>query len=241
MRLRTKFISAVLCGILAVLGGTAWLLVQRQNEVMHRDAAGRARRVLSFGEACRQYARETLSPAVHRHTEAMIFEADSATFVARGTFEALRERHPEYSFREASLNPLNKQNLADAEEVKLIRRFQQDRELPEITGFREGPDGEQYFVARPIVVQKVCLVCHHSPETAPPEVVERYGKDSGYGWQEGEVNSAIMVTVPAADLRAEKTAALWILVGVFGGLAAVLVAVIFLLFDRLVTRRLARV
>src|SRR5262249_31315152 len=147
---------AVLVVLAITLGAAAWGLIGIQKQNLHDQAVERADLVLSFGEASRSYARETLSPAVEKQTKVMIFEARSATFVTRGIFEALREKMPEYSFREASTNPLRPSNRADAEEEKLIRQFQENPGLKELKGLRVQDGREQFYVARPIVVKKVC-------------------------------------------------------------------------------------
>jgi signal transduction histidine kinase/CheY-like chemotaxis protein/HPt (histidine-containing phosphotransfer) domain-containing protein len=239
MKLSFKFAGAVSLLLVAILGGTAWVIVRHQQTVIHEQARNRAGMVLSFGEACRDYARNTLAPAVRKSgAKEMVFEAESATFVARGTFAELKQRAPGYSFREASLNPLNPENRADEEEEKLIRWFQAKPEEKELAGFRTRDGHEEFYVARPIAITHVCMECHHSPETAPPALVNRYSGPSGYGWKEGEVNSAIMVSVPADDIYAAEMAMRWKVFGMFGLLAAVLVAAIFLLFELLIHRRL---
>jgi hypothetical protein len=202
MKLPAKTPAVLVLLFAATVVAASWLLARQQETAVQAGVVERARAVLSFGEACRGYARETLSPVVRQHTDRLIFEANSATFVARGTFEALRKRMPEYPFREASLNPLNPANQADAEEETLIRRFQADPSLPEVTGFLGKGENEKFYVARPVAVKATCLECHHSPQTAPPEVVRRYGDRHGYGWKEGEVKSAVMVA-SGPDARPE--------------------------------------
>jgi PAS domain S-box-containing protein len=242
VNLGKKFSGAILLLLAAVLGATAVFLIGHQRAAMLQGLQARAHSVLCFGEACRDYARQVLSPAVHKAFPGpdapLIFEADSATFVARGTFDFLRQRLPDYSFREAALNPLNPANQADPTERALVERFQQETGLEEVSGFRERDGREEFFVARPIRVRKECLACHHSPETAPPELVERYGTDHGYGWQEGEVAAALIVAVPAEDIQARQTAIVWKVFTILGGVAVLLVVLIHLLFARLVNRRL---
>jgi hypothetical protein len=245
MRLSVKFSGAVLLLVALVLGCTSWLVIRRQTRTLHAEALERSQTILSLGEAVRDYARQTLSPAVRKavspHDGELIFEADSATFVARGTFEAFRKRQKGYSFREAALNPLNLANRADEYERALIERFRADRTLKEQTGFRAIDEEEQFYVARPIVVQSVCLQCHDSPRTAPPELVKRYGRESGYGWKVGEVAGAIIVTVPSGSLRAEQRAIVWTVLGMFAGLAVLLVVLIHILFEFLIRSRLREV
>src|SRR5262249_27801099 len=156
MKLSVKFSGAVLLLVAVSLGLTAWLLIRRQTQSLHDEALERSRIILSMGEASREYARETLSPAVRKavnpHKVGLIFEADSATFVARGTFDAFRKREPDYSFREAALNPLNLVHKADAQEAELIRRFQADPALAELSGFLSRNGHQIFYVARPILL-----------------------------------------------------------------------------------------
>ena len=87
MKLSTKFSAAVVLLLLVVLGGTAALLIRHQRRAVHAEALQRAQLVLSFGESCREYTRNTLSPKVRAAVPpgTIIFEADSATAVARAT------------------------------------------------------------------------------------------------------------------------------------------------------------
>ena len=242
MKLSVKFSGAVLLLLACSLSLTGALVIQRQNQNLQRQVLERSQTILSLGEASRDYARQTLAPAVRKavsgHDVGMIFEAESATFVARGTFDAFRKRQVGYSFREAATNPLNPLNQADEHESALIEKFRTDPRLTEQADFRAVGGREEFYVARPILVERVCLQCHTSPETAPPELVAAYGRTQGYGWREGEIAGAIIVTVPADDLRAEQRGMVWTVVLVFAGLAALLVLMLHLLFSVIVNRRL---
>ena len=246
MKLSVKFSAAVILVLLVSLGGTAWLLVHLQNQAIHEQALVRAQTVLDFGESCREYTRKTLSPAVHNAFDKpdqkapLVFEADSATFVVRGTFEAFKKRDKHYSLREAALNPLNLENLADDEERKLIERFREERDLRELKAYRQRDNVEQFFVARPIVVEAKCLYCHESRATAPTELVNRYPEAHGYGWKEDDINSILIVAVPTADIREQQAGMRWKMLAIFGALAILLVILIPLLFEQLVNRRLRR-
>jgi signal transduction histidine kinase/DNA-binding response OmpR family regulator len=240
VKLSIKFAGAVVLLLAVTLGGTAGLLISQQRRALQAEVLQRAKTVLSFGEASREYARNTLSPAVRKHTPALIFEASSATFVARGTFDAFRKKMPEYSFREAALNPLNLVHKADAQEEEIIHRFQADPELDELSGFLSRGGHQLFYVARPIVVTRACLECHTSPDTAPPEVPAQYGTEHGYGWKEGEINSAIMVTVPTEDIEARQAAIVRTVLVAYIGLTALLAGLVYFLFEYLVHHRIRR-
>jgi PAS domain S-box-containing protein len=240
VKLSFKFAAATIIILATALSVTVVMITAREREIVHAEALRRAQTVLSFGEATRDYARYTLSPAVERHTDALIFEAQSATFVARGTFEYLRKHAPEYSFREASLNPLNLSNLADEDEKRVIEKFRANGALKEVNGYRNRNGRKEFYVARPIETKEVCLECHDSPETAPPEVVERYGRTHGFGWKTGDVSSAIMVSVPADDLLARYSGLIHSSGAAFALIAVLFMAAIPLIFHRLVGRRIRR-
>ncbi|MBI5849670.1 MAG: response regulator [Planctomycetes bacterium] len=240
MTLRTKFATVVVALLLLTLGGTGWLFARGQRIALEEQIVERARIVLSFGEACREYAHDTLSPAVREHTSDFVFEAGSATIVTRGTFDALRKRLPDYTFREASLNPLNLDNLADEDERRLIVRFQTEPDLEEVTGILEKDGRERFFVARPVEVKARCVKCHSSPDEVPREVVERYGRDHGYGWKVGDLQNLVMVTVPSGDIRAAQRDVLRVIGGGAIGLVLLLALLIPVTFDGIAGRRLAR-
>src|SRR5262245_48111166 len=116
MKLSLKFGLVVLALLAGALGGGAWLYMhnqqvflnqqqqalQVQRESMEKEVKRRAATVAAFGEAARDYTQKVLAPAVDKHVkDTMIFEAQSRTFVARGTIEQFRQKPgmTDYSFR----------------------------------------------------------------------------------------------------------------------------------------------
>ena len=58
MRLSIKFALAVGFLLPSTLGATAWVIIKDQNKDLYDGSSLRAKTVLSFGEACREYLRE---------------------------------------------------------------------------------------------------------------------------------------------------------------------------------------
>ncbi len=208
--------------VVVLLLGAAALVDYFDHQAFQSEARHRVEVVSQFGKAVRTYCKETLRPAVQAHTNELILEAMSSTYVTKGVFRAFNRRMPEYRYRQAVLNPLNPENKADPFEARLIRQFRNDRHLEELVGYREQQGKRAYYVARPIVVERRCLRCHLSPELAPPELVRRYGKSSGYGWKEGEVVGALMIYAPTDDLAAQYAWIRYTVWGVFAVLGVVL-------------------
>jgi protein-histidine pros-kinase len=110
---------------------------------------------------------------------------------------SLRERHREYIYKEATLNPTTPTNRATDWEADLVTTFQGDPTRTEIVGERDAPWGRSLYLTHPIrITDPGCLTCHTTPESAPPSMVRAYGSANGYGWKLGEVIGAQVVQVP---------------------------------------------
>lgn len=114
-------------------------------------------------------------------------------YAATETVNDLRKKYPQYSYKEATLNPTNLRNQASLWEADLVYQMQRNPGTEEIIGQRKN----LLYIARPIEIKKSgCLACHSDPESAPASLVDHYGKDNGFGWKMGDIVGAQMVTVP---------------------------------------------
>jgi hypothetical protein len=120
-------------------------------------------------------------------------------FAATEIFNYLREKYPEYFYKEATLNPTNPRDRATDWETDIVNQFRGNPKLPEFLTTRETPTGPALALARPIKINNVsCLTCHTTPEKAPPEMVRLYPSRGGYGWKLDEIIGAQVVSVPMA-------------------------------------------
>jgi protein-histidine pros-kinase len=117
-------------------------------------------------------------------------------FAATEMFNFLRKKYPDYYYKEAALNPSNPRNRAADWEEDIIKVFRTQPELDRFQGERMTPSGPSLFLARPMRAGKGCLECHATPAAAPVEMVALYGPSNGFGWKEGEVIAAQIVSVP---------------------------------------------
>ncbi len=179
------------------------------------------------------HSSEAMRPTV---PEAEFYPQSIPAYAATEMFNLFRGRYPEYGYKEAVLNPTNPRDRTVDWEADVVNVFRNgSAERKELLGRRVTPTGEALFLAAPIrITNRSCLVCHSVPEAAPAEMVRRYGRNNGFGWQFEEVVGAQIVSVPVsvgtgaaeATFRGMAPA----LGGVFGGLwllgnvAALLVA-----------------
>jgi PAS domain S-box-containing protein len=235
LRLQTKLLLGLLAVLLLVSAAGGWFLLRYQKQEFAGDVAGDLERSRAFMEATRSYVKEVVRPALDKESHEFMADVESSTRVARGVFERYAKNYPDYRFKEAADNPLNLLNKADSFEEGILRRFRADRGLKQITTFLPDGHGSAWYVsATPIVVERSCLRCHDTPDAAPREILARYGREHGFGWEIGDVAAALTVRVPTAKLQAEqalfrKTVIVWVV-----ALAAALMLVIWLCARQLV-------
>jgi methyl-accepting chemotaxis protein len=146
----------------------------------------------------------------------------------------LKQRQPQYYIRNASDNPLNLDNRVRGMEFALLEQFRGDRSLKYLN--EEGEiEGQNYLVSSaPKISKKGCLRCHGDPDKAPGDVTETYGRESGYGYQSGEVVGVSVVGVPLDDIQALTIQRSLMIIGSITILFALLFIVINLMVRRLI-------
>lgn len=198
LRLRARFtVTLLIVYILSlpfIIIGSYCIL--KQNAI--RETLGESNLMLAAMEGAREYTGEVLSPTVTKELpNKFVVEAMSATFVAKGIEKRIRERLPNYSFKEATLNPLNLEYKADDFEKKKIEDYRTGKLTKEWRGYKKTGRGSFYVIMRPVEIKPDCLRCHGDSSIAPPEVREKYGTTHGYNWKVGEIQTVNSIYVPA--------------------------------------------
>lgn len=241
MSIRFKFLLALaLCLIVVMIVG-GFHLSNLQETILKQEAYNRSTMVLNFTHASREYVEEDLRPELAKITDDMIFQAKSATFATREIINYFNEQMPEYLYKQATINPLNPVDRANELEKQLINKFNENRQIEELTGYTTIGQEERFYVARPIKVESSCLSCHGNPANAPKEMLERYGNTSGYWWNVGDIISAITIYVPTEDLKSSLSTTWHQLWGSLAIWCVALSVLIYIWFGNLVGRRLQKV
>jgi len=197
MGLRLKF-NLVLVLVFGLGLGMSGVLSRRILEANARDEVVRnADLMMGAALAVRSYTNRQITPLLELQLMRAFLAQSLPAYAATQTFDALRERHPEYSYKEAVLNPTNPRNKALEWEADLISQFRNDPQLKEFRGARDTTFGKALYLARPIrVIDPGCLRCHSLPDVAPASMVKVYGQANGFGWKQGETVGAQIVSVP---------------------------------------------
>jgi HAMP domain-containing protein len=156
-----------------------------------------ARIMIEAATAVRTYTTTQIKPLLETQMKYTFLPQMVAAYSANFYFGQLQKKFPDYSYKEATLNPTNPINRAADWEADLVREFRRSPDKTEMVGERDTPNGRTLYMARPLKVSSpACLTCHDTAENAPPTVVEKYGSDNGFGWKLNDILTAQIVTVP---------------------------------------------
>jgi protein-histidine pros-kinase len=182
--------------VLIVAAGGGYLLLRSYAVARATDDA---RLVLNTALAIRAYTEQQVGPELSKAAANEFFDTSVPALASQSVFARVQKLNPAYSYREPALNPTNPNDRPSAIEIDLINRFRADPKLEELTGVREGNAGLVFYLARPIKATESCLLCHSTPERAPPAMVAKYGATNGFGWQLNEIIGLQALTVPIAE------------------------------------------
>jgi protein-histidine pros-kinase len=193
--------------VIFVLG--AWVASIACRSVLQasarRDILAQAELMMDSAQAIRDYTESEILPLLQTQLQSEFLPQSVPFYAATQNFLQLHRDHPQYSYKEATLNPMNLRDRAMDWEADIIQRFRNDASVREFVGERDTPMGGSLFLAKPIRTDAACMVCHSVPTAAPRSIIARYGTTNGFGWQPNDVVGARIVSVPIAS--AEESAA----------------------------------
>lgn len=199
MKILTKFNIVLLFVFsigLAVAGYFSNIVLQKNARLEVLTSAGL---LMDGALAIRNYTVKQIRPLLKPIMESKqkFLPQTVPAYAATQSFAELREKNPEYHYKEATVNPTNPRNKATDWENDLIQAFSDDRSLKEIIGERDTPTGPILYLARPISIKnEVCLSCHGVVEDAPASMLALYGNANGFGWKQNEIVGTQVVSVP---------------------------------------------
>jgi protein-histidine pros-kinase len=220
---------AIVLGIVATVAHS-FLEANARSQVIQQ-----AELMMESASSTRRYTTEELAPLLltSPRSEHEFLPQTVPAYGAVVTFDRLRERFPEYIYREATLNPTNLKDRAVDWEADIIEAFRNDPKLKEFIGTRETPSGKSLYLAHPILAKESCMICHSVPSAAPRVMLDKYGSSNGFGWKVGEAVAAQIVSVPMTLPMKIASAAfrtlMWSLVFAFIAIVAIMNLVIYLL------------
>ncbi len=239
MKLIWKF-NLVLFGIFLLGFAVAGYISHQALQANAREEIlQNARLMMEAALSSRNYTTTQVRPLLETQMKYKFLPQTVPAYAATEQFNELRKKHPDYTYKEATLNPTNPRNRAADWEADVVNMFRNTSDTPEIIGERDTPAGRSLYLSRPIQIKsQACLDCHSTVEAAPKTMLDLYGNANGFGWHMGEVIGAQIVSVPMTvpTERANKA-----FTAFMGSLALVFLAIFVLLNVMLYTMVIRRV
>ena len=239
MKLIWKF-NLVLLGIFVLGFLIAGFISYRALQANAREEIlQNARLMMESALSARNYTIAQVKPLLETQMKYQFLPQTVPAYAATEQFNELRKKHPDYAYKEATLNPSNPRNRASDWEADVVNVFRNTSATTEIIGERDTPTGRSLYLARPIQIKsKGCLDCHSTVDAAPKTMLDLYGNANGFGWKMEEIIGAQIVSVPMTVPieRAQKTFTTFM-----GSLALVFLAIFVLLNLMLYTMVIRRI
>lgn len=208
MGLRFKFNIILLIAFALGMTGIAAVSRAMLEENARAEILHTAGIMMEGAVAIRDYTVSEIRPLLAVQIKREFLPQTVPAYAATTNIRGLRKKYPEYTYKEATLNPTNPADRATDWETTIIDHFRNNPDSTELIGERQTATGPSLFLARPIQIKDPsCLTCHSKVEDAPQTMLARYGSANGFGWKLNEIVGAQLVSVPMSVPleRAEKT------------------------------------
>jgi protein-histidine pros-kinase len=146
VRINLVLALAFMLAALAV-GWTCSSMLQANAQ---REALQEAGLMIDSALSMRAYTAEEIVPLLNAQMGKEFLPQSVPAYAATQNFLKLHEKHPEYTYREATLNPTNLRDRAMDWEGDLVQQFRNDPHMSEVVGERDTPTGKSLYLARPI-------------------------------------------------------------------------------------------
>lgn len=202
-----------------------------------QEVLDHARLTMEKAAAIRAYTNDQIRPLLETQMKYTFLPQTVPAYSATEVLATLAKKFPDYTYKEATLNPTNPRDRAVDWEADIVNRFRNQADQKEFIGERESGTGRTLYIARPLrITNAACLVCHSTVEAAPRTLIDRYGPANGFGWQMNEVVAAQVVSVPMSVplARADRAFKVFMasLVGIFVAIGIVLNLMLYLFVIR---------
>lgn len=242
MGLRTKFNLVLVVAFSVGLALAAFLSERIVERNAQEAVASNARIMMEAALAIRGYTARQIAPLLAAQLNERFLPHTIPSFAAQTNFRILQEQFPEYSYKEAALNPTNLADRATDWEAEIIHEFRGDESLSELMTVRDTPAGQFLVLAKPLQIRDpACLACHSEPEVAPASMVAMYGPNNGFGWQLNEIIGAQVVSVPMTVPFDRARDTFWIFMGSLLGIFVFIAVLLNLMLHYIVIRPVVKI
>jgi protein-histidine pros-kinase len=241
MGLRTKFNIVLTLVFAAGIGVSAWVSHELLQNNAKQEVLRNAGLMMEAALSIRGYTVSQVKPHLEAQLAETFLPQTVPAFAATETFNALRKKYPDFSYKEATLNPTNPRDRAVEWEADVVNSFRNVAETKELTGERDTPAGRMMYIARPIQIKDpACLACHSVPSAAPASMIKLYGEGNGFGWKHMEIIGAQVVSVPMALAVKNANDTFMVFMGSLGAIFVVTFIVLNVMLSLMILRPITR-
>ena len=139
MGLRTKFNLVMITAFLIGLAAATFLAREITTEEAKRQMLNEANLIMRSGTAIRGYTQKEIRPLISDQMAVRFLPHSVPSWSAQTVLRQVQKDYPDYSYKEAALNPTNPSDRATPWEADIINVFKRDRELAEFVTTRDTP------------------------------------------------------------------------------------------------------
>lgn len=239
MNLKVKF--NLVLGLAGLVGITcsAMFSYQLLQRIAREEVLDTARVLMESAIAIRSYTSEEIKPLLAAQQKKRFIPQTVPAYSANRFVTQLQKNLPDYSYKEAALNPTNPVNRAQTWEAEIVDWFKSNEAEKEFVGERESIAGPVLFLSHPIkLTDPNCLACHDTPANAPKTLLETYGSNNGFGWKLNDVVAAQIVTVPMQIPLQRAERSFYIFLALISGVFVLGCVLLNILLHFMVTKRI---
>ena len=223
-------------------GAAVYLVKSILLENAKQEVALKAKIMMEAARSMRAYTVEEIRPLLKQLKTDEFLSQTVPAYAATANMNRLRKTYPNYSYKEAALNPTNPEHKAASWEEDIIQYFRNYEDVKEYSGVRSTPTGQYLFLSSPFKITKEgCLVCHSTADAAPASLIKKYGSHNGFGWKLNEIIGAQIVNVPMAIPIARANATFNAFMIILGSVFAAIWLVLNLLLELIIIRRVNKI
>ncbi len=197
LSIATKFNLVVLTIFAIGIGAAGFMANKLLAESAREETLQNARLLMESAKAVRTYTSKQIVPLLETQLKYEFHPQSVPSYSAVENFNYVMKAFPDFSYKEATLNPTNLRDRATDWEADIVNKLRSDTNLQEYFGERDTPTGRYLYLARPLQIKDAaCLACHSTADAAPKTMLDKYGPNNGFGWQLNEVVGAQVISVP---------------------------------------------
>lgn len=202
LSLSTRFLLILLIIVVLFISILTSLLYFYLRESLIKSSFEKMQMVMGQMEALGRYVKDDLRPVLFRilrergYKDDFILEAMSTTHVRKQVSRYFKDRFPEVDFERVSFHPINPENAFQDFHQELLRKISKDLSKGKWQGLFKWKNQEYVVIAKPIYVEKMCLICHQKLGSAPQGLVKLYHVKRDFPWKEGDLMGIELVRYP---------------------------------------------